>query len=269
MIWEVGKRAQLYVKHTLEHKTKRVYTRFSQHQDVSLPPVTEEEMYASRLEKNHQRKSLSEIKNLPTDYHHSSICPNSQAPHIPTSQVFISVKSHVLAHPTILDFHQLYPDFPSHLTSSRLFTPSSLNPFPKMAPPPFPIALQMQALLTRRKSLSSHRTLTTFPPTSINFSSNDFLSLSTSSLFRSAYLSELNSCPEEEFRIGSGGSRLLDGNSVYAERLEEEIAGFHGSESALLWNSGFDANEGFFGYVLGVVVSIFVLFINFFCCLSF
>lgn len=33
---------------------------------------------------------------------------------------------------------------------------------------------------------------------------------------------------------------------MYAENLEEEIAEFHGAEAALLFNSGFDANEGFF-----------------------
>ncbi|KAF8861312.1 PLP-dependent transferase [Acephala macrosclerotiorum] len=106
---------------------------------------------------------------------------------------------------------------------------------------------KMQALLDRRKSLSSFRTLTTFPSSSIDFSSNDFLSLSTSSILRSAYLKELNSHPN--FRLGSTGSRLLDGNSPYAESLETQIATFHNAEAALLFNSGFDANEGFFACV--------------------
>ncbi|CZR61491.1 related to aminotransferase [Phialocephala subalpina] len=110
-----------------------------------------------------------------------------------------------------------------------------------MAPP---IENKMRALLDRRKSLSSFRTLTTFPPSSIDFSSNDFLSLSTSPLLRSAYLQELHNYPN--FRLGSTGSRLLDGNSTYAEDLEKEIANFHNAESALLFNSGFDANSGFF-----------------------
>ena len=64
---------------------------------------------------------------------------------------------------------------------------------------------------------------------------------------KSAYLSELSSSPD--FRLGSGGSRLLDGNSTYAEDLEKEIAEFHGAEAALLFNSGFDANSGFFASV--------------------
>ncbi|KUJ19145.1 PLP-dependent transferase [Mollisia scopiformis] len=109
------------------------------------------------------------------------------------------------------------------------------------------IASQMSTLLTRRKSLSSHRTLTTFPPSSKDFSSNDFLSLSTSPLLRSHFLTELSSHPN--FRLGSSGSRLLDGNSTYAEELESFIANFHKCEAALLFNSGFDANEGFFASV--------------------
>lgn len=47
----------------------------------------------------------------------------------------------------------------------------------------------------------------------------------------------------------------MDGNSRYAEELEGMIADFHGSEAALLFNSGFDANEGFFGCVMGRDVS--------------
>lgn len=44
--------------------------------------------------------------------------------------------------------------------------------------------------------------------------------------------------------VGSGGSRLLSGNSWYAEELERWIAGFHRRQSALLFNSGYDANLG-------------------------
>ncbi len=42
---------------------------------------------------------------------------------------------------------------------------------------------------------------------------------------------------------------MLDGNSPYYENLEKEIADFHGAESALLFNSGYDANSGFFACV--------------------
>jgi 8-amino-7-oxononanoate synthase len=41
----------------------------------------------------------------------------------------------------------------------------------------------------------------------------------------------------------------LDGNSIYAEELENFIAGFHNAPSGLLFNSGFDANVGVFSCI--------------------
>ncbi|KAI9048842.1 hypothetical protein LZ554_006700 [Drepanopeziza brunnea f. sp. 'monogermtubi'] len=105
----------------------------------------------------------------------------------------------------------------------------------------------MALLLHSRKSNSAFRALTTAPPDAIDFSSNDFLSLSHSPLFKAAYLEELTTSPL--FHLGSGGSRLLDGNSAYAEGIEADIARFHHAEAALLFNSGFDANAGFFACV--------------------
>jgi 8-amino-7-oxononanoate synthase len=105
----------------------------------------------------------------------------------------------------------------------------------------------MSTLLSRRKTHSALRALTTARSQSIDFSSNDFLSLTTSPLIKEAYLSELESSPS--FKLGSGGSRLLDGNSPYAEELEKDIAAFHGAPDGLLFNSGFDANAGFFSSV--------------------
>jgi 8-amino-7-oxononanoate synthase len=43
---------------------------------------------------------------------------------------------------------------------------------------------------------------------------------------------------------GSTGSRLLTGNHSIHEETEQLIAGFHGVEAALLFNSGYDANLG-------------------------
>lgn len=98
--------------------------------------------------------------------------------------------------------------------------------------------------LTRRRHSSTLRRLTLPAKESVDFSSNDFLSLSTSSELRRRYLAELSSCPD--FPLGSGGSRLLDGNTNYAEALESQIAAFHGASTALLANSGFDANSAIF-----------------------
>jgi 8-amino-7-oxononanoate synthase len=107
-----------------------------------------------------------------------------------------------------------------------------------------------QKALDKREARSARRRLTVLPTDAADFSSNDFLSLSVSSLLRSRFLHNLNtsysplSSPSPS--LGSGGSRLLDGNSAYAEELEKFIATFHNAPSGLLFNSGFDANVGVF-----------------------
>jgi len=105
---------------------------------------------------------------------------------------------------------------------------------------------RMQYLLDQRRQKSTLRNLTLPKLGQIDFSSNDFLSLSTNARLKDAYLKELR---DSNLPLGSGGSRLLDGNSTYAEALEQDIASFHGAETGLLWNSGFDANAGFFSCI--------------------
>jgi len=102
----------------------------------------------------------------------------------------------------------------------------------------------MNAALNKRRSNSTLRQHTSNPTTSVNFSSNDFLSLSSLPDLRNAFIDELARHPN--FTLGSGGSRLLDGNSTYAEDLETSIAAFHNAPAGLLCNSGFDANVGIF-----------------------
>lgn len=99
--------------------------------------------------------------------------------------------------------------------------------------------------LDKRRSQGTIRSLSVQPPGSVDFSSNDFLSLATCQELRDLYLEELRSAPSL-VQLGSGGSRLLDGNSAYAENLEDDIANFHRAETGLLCNSGFDANTGLF-----------------------
>ena len=50
-------------------------------------------------------------------------------------------------------------------------------------------------------------------------------------------------------KIGSTGSRLLSGNSELYEAVENKLCEFHEGEAALLFNSGYDLNLGFFGCV--------------------
>lgn len=141
-----------------------------------------------------------------------------------------------------------------------LFLSLSISPYPlqeqhscfyfthsKMEPHSGSLYNAFQAALDGRATKSSLRRLTLPSSTSVDFSSNDFLSLSTSPAFRSHFLKQLAdnpSCP-----MGSGGSRLLDGNSTYAEHLEQFIARFHEAPTALLFNSGFDANMAVFSSI--------------------
>ncbi|KIW72319.1 hypothetical protein, variant [Phialophora macrospora] len=111
---------------------------------------------------------------------------------------------------------------------------------------PSPLERRLSALLETRRAQSKLRNLKSSPPGSVDFSSNDFLSLSTNKDFQDDYLAHLN---KGATPLGSTGSRLLDGNSELAETLEREIAAFHGAEAGLLTNSGFDANVSIFAFL--------------------
>jgi len=79
----------------------------------------------------------------------------------------------------------------------------------------------------------------------LDFTSNDYLSLATSPALRTAVLAALAASPKI---LGSGGSRLLVPSQPHAD-LEARLCRFFGAEAALLFNSGFDANVGFFSAV--------------------
>lgn len=80
----------------------------------------------------------------------------------------------------------------------------------------------------------------------IDFCSNDYLGFA-----RSKKLSKSISkaCDKLSHSNGSGGSRLLAGNTSYAENLEIYIAKFHNTEAGLIYNSGYDANVGLFSAI--------------------
>lgn len=108
-------------------------------------------------------------------------------------------------------------------------------------------------LLARRKSHGRLRRLNNAPPNSVDFSSNGYLSLSTNPVVQKSLLSRLeaelatsenSNALRRPSILGSGGSRLLDGNSSFAEGLEAKISAFHNAEAALLFTSAFDANMG-------------------------
>ena len=80
----------------------------------------------------------------------------------------------------------------------------------------------------------------------IDVSSNDYLGLSEDPRLREAAAAALAGGLE----VCSTGSRLLSGNAPIWEELEAEFASFAGTESALFFNSGYDANVGLLSALL-------------------
>ena len=100
--------------------------------------------------------------------------------------------------------------------------------------------------LESRKQNNSLRRLPSFNNL-IDFSSNDYIGFSKSeAIFIQAhhYLIE-----NEVIQNGATGSRLISGNHSLYQNAEIFIAEFHEAESALIFNSGYDANVGFFSAV--------------------
>jgi 8-amino-7-oxononanoate synthase len=85
------------------------------------------------------------------------------------------------------------------------------------------------------------------PNNLIDFASNDYIGFANSETIFNAthyYLVEANI-----IQNGATGSRLLSGNHKVYPEVENYIAQFHQVESALIFNSGYDANVGFFSAV--------------------
>jgi len=81
----------------------------------------------------------------------------------------------------------------------------------------------------------------------IDFASNDYLGFAKSAtIFNQTHQFLIdNDCQQN----GATGSRLLSGNHPLYQSTENHIAKFHQAESALVFNSGYDANVGFFSSV--------------------
>ncbi|EXK26253.1 hypothetical protein FOMG_17155 [Fusarium oxysporum f. sp. melonis 26406] len=78
----------------------------------------------------------------------------------------------------------------------------------------------------------------------VDFGSNDTLSLSSSSLLGREFLKELKKHPN--FILGGRASRWGEGSTEYLSQLEEHIAEFHKADSALFFNTGYEANVAVF-----------------------
>ena len=104
----------------------------------------------------------------------------------------------------------------------------------------------LTAKLEIRKQNNAFRKLS-FPNDLIDFASNDYIGFSKNkAIFEEThqYLIDNNS-----IQNGATGSRLLSRNHKVYHEAEGFISKFHQSDSALIFNSGYDANVGFFSSV--------------------
>ncbi len=105
---------------------------------------------------------------------------------------------------------------------------------------------KLQDKLNKRKEDNALRQLS-HSDGLIDFSSNDYLGLSKSEvIFNQAhqYLKTI-----DMVQNGATGSRLISGNHKLYDEVETMLCKFHKSEAALIFNSGYDANIGFFSTV--------------------
>ena len=80
----------------------------------------------------------------------------------------------------------------------------------------------------------------------INFSSNNYLGIANHAALASAAKEAI-----DRYGCGSGASRLISGNMTLHEELENRLAAFKGTEAALVFNSGFQANSGVLSTLTG------------------
>src|ERR1700677_4276436 len=109
----------------------------------------------------------------------------------------------------------------------------------------FPAEKALIEALQKRKEQDSLRKLS-LTDKRIDFTSNDYLGFAISG---ELYNMIEDKIAQSEKRIGSGGSRLLSGNSKKAEELEASLANFYNAPAALVFNSGYDANVGLFSSI--------------------
>jgi len=77
-----------------------------------------------------------------------------------------------------------------------------------------------------QQRIKNHSLRTLKPENSlIDFCSNDYLGFSRSNEVKALFENDLKNYPD--YRLGSGGSRLLAGNHSFTESLEHKIAIFN------------------------------------------
>lgn len=109
----------------------------------------------------------------------------------------------------------------------------------------FPAEKALEDALQKRAEQDSLRKLSLVHKR-VDFTSNDYLGFARSEELFKIIDGKLSG---SEKRVGSGGSRLLSGNSKEAEELEAFLARFYNAPAALVFNSGYDANVGLFSSI--------------------
>ncbi len=97
----------------------------------------------------------------------------------------------------------------------------------------------LEQKLLERKQSDNYRELS-LCNSPIDFFSNDYLGLANTGILSDC----MRDVPASKCTTGSSGSRLISGNTIETELLENFIAVFHKSEAALIFNSGYVANMG-------------------------
>lgn len=104
-------------------------------------------------------------------------------------------------------------------------------------------------LLTNLSEREDNNALRSLPNPNrlVDFSSNDYLGMAKN---EEVFHHSMKLLKEHSLiRNGASGSRLLSGNHLFYTDLEKMLCDFHEVESALVFNSGYDANIGFFSTV--------------------
>src|SRR5688572_8193611 len=102
----------------------------------------------------------------------------------------------------------------------------------------------LKALAEREQNGLLRKLSYTFPE--VDFCSNDYLGFSKLGLLDAKLQAPVTDEQGNKKPAGFGatGSRLISGNSRMIEEAEKQIALFHHAQSALIFNSGYDANVG-------------------------
>ncbi|WP_298319687.1 pyridoxal phosphate-dependent aminotransferase family protein [uncultured Aquimarina sp.] len=105
---------------------------------------------------------------------------------------------------------------------------------------------KLQKKLTDREQISALRKLGR-TNNLVDFQSNDYLGFASCKIIFDTSNKALE--VKGSFQNGATGSRLLSGNHQLYTETETILTEFHNAESALIFNSGYDANIGFFSSV--------------------